>query len=155
MKFTTTLLCCFLTTLALVAQAQVPKKSEKNATDNTISLLMRLQIESMATTKGLSQEFINSQKKVDSAFNAVVKEYHNDSLFVSHLTESQRLWKLLRDSDIKAIYPNESPNYYGQINMDCIYKLLIKNNTERFAFINQWLKGTQEGDVCAGSIKFK
>lgn len=148
----TTIILGLLTT----CYGQEPEKISKNnkISSSGMEKLMAIQVEAMKETNKNLSSLKDSEKKVDSTFNAVLKEYAKDSLFISRLTEAQDLWKKHRNADIKAIYPDESPNYYGQVNTDCVCHMLIANNAERLKFLNQWLVGIREGDVCAGSIKY-
>ncbi|MEJ2882249.1 hypothetical protein [Pedobacter sp. GR22-6] len=134
---------------------QEPKKSNKdsNISATGIQRLMDLQIEAMKETSRNLSSLEASEKTLDSTFNAVLKEYAKDSLFVSRLTEAQGLWKKLRIADLKARFPVEEPLYYGQVYLDCVYGMLKSENINRTKFLNQWLVGIKEGDVCAGSLK--
>lgn len=99
-----------------------------------------------------------SNEKVDAVYRAVLKAYAKDTAFVNRLTVSQKLWKKMKDADLDMRFPvrkkNEPLNVtYGSAINTCIPQLISKMNAERINYLNQWLKGVPEGDVCAGSIK--
>jgi uncharacterized protein YecT (DUF1311 family) len=79
----------------------------------------------------------------------------NDTAFIRNLKASQRLWVQFRDAEVKMMYPDREPGYYGSIHPMCwsIYKTEL--TSERVKKLRQWLSGQEEGDSCSSSIKLK
>jgi uncharacterized protein YecT (DUF1311 family) len=97
----------------------------------------------------------------DAALNRVYKKvlevYSDDLVFLSKLKEAQRSWIKFRDAELAMMYPphDEDPMYYGSSGSMCKTMYLERLTLERMATLKRWLKGTPEGDVCSGSIKFE
>jgi len=101
---------------------------------------------------------VASNQKVDSVYVAILKEYAADTAFVTRFEKAQKLWNLTKHADIDARFPSRSNDepitvYYGQVVVDCMSSIVIEMNEQRLRYLNQWLRGIPEGDVCIGSIK--
>jgi len=107
----------------------------------------------------LSQQAISSFKNADKELNDIYKqilvEYKSDTVFIMNLKESQRLWIMFRDSELKVKYPDREPGYYGSFYQYCINSYLEQLTRERVKTLRIWIEGTEEGDVCNGSVKMK
>jgi uncharacterized protein YecT (DUF1311 family) len=66
-----------------------------------------------------------------------------------------RLWIQFRDAEMKMKYPEREDGYYGSVYPMCWSMYLTQLTTERITTLKQWLDGTEEGDVCAGSVRIK
>jgi hypothetical protein len=56
---------------------------------------------------------------------------------------------------MKMKYPDREPGYYGSVESMCWSNYLTQLTSERIKTLNQWIDGTEEGDVCAGTVKAK
>ncbi|MBW2159838.1 MAG: DUF1311 domain-containing protein [Deltaproteobacteria bacterium] len=96
--------------------------------------------------------------KADAELNRVYKKirkvYKNDKLFLQKLKVAQRAWIKFRDGHIDSLYPDDTPGYYGSVLGECICNEMTYLTTARVAQLKVWLKGTEEGDMCAGSVKW-
>ena len=96
--------------------------------------------------------------KADAELNRVYKQvramYKNDPQFLQHLKVAQRAWIKFRDAHMSARYPLD-PDYpvRGAEEKDCMCYELASLTGARTAQLEEWLKGTEEGDVCAGSLR--
>lgn len=94
--------------------------------------------------------------ELNSVYSAVLKQHASDESFVKKLKIAQRAWVAWRDAELDALYPNENPpTEYGSVFPMCRNSKLEQLTRERTKQLKQWLDGTKEGDVCAGSIPIK
>ena len=99
--------------------------------------------------------FLNADKELNQVYQTVLKEYKSDTVFIKSLRTSQKVWVQFRDAEMKMMYPDREPGYYGSIHPMCwsIYKTEL--TTERTKKLKIWLTGQEEGDSCSPSIKVK
>jgi uncharacterized protein YecT (DUF1311 family) len=88
-------------------------------------------------------------------YQAILKAYKSDASFIKNLRTSQRIWITFRDAEVKVKYPDRADGYYGTIHPLCVSLYLEELTVDRISTLTQWVKGTEEGDVCSGSIKTK
>jgi uncharacterized protein YecT (DUF1311 family) len=109
---------------------------------------------------GLNQRAADDFEKADQELNAVyrqvLKDYADDPLFIEKFKAAQRAWITLRDLELKASFPHEDePMYYGSVYPMCSAYRKAELTKERTEYLRRYGKGTQEGDVCSGSLKIK
>lgn len=115
---------------------------------------------SFGQTQGqMTQDAANTYQKTDKELNTVYQkiltEYKSDTAFIKNLKIAQRLWVRLRDAEMKAKYPDREEGYYGSVHPMCWYYYLTDLTNERIKTLKIWMMGTDEGDVCSGSVKRK
>jgi uncharacterized protein YecT (DUF1311 family) len=97
-------------------------------------------------------------EKADAEINRVYKKirkvYKNDKEFLEKLRLAQRAWIKFRDSHIRSIFPIDEPYYYGSVVNECHCWIYADLTEERTKTLKVWLQGTEEGDLCAGSVKW-
>ncbi len=107
------------------------------------------------TQTALNQNATANATKADQKLNAIctriLTEYKSDTLFTQSLKASQRIWFKFRDAELKMMYPYSEG--LGSIQPMCVSDYLEKLTNERIITLQQWITGTQEGDVCSGSLK--
>ena len=106
----------------------------------------------------MSKEASEAYKKADAELNNVYKEiitkYKSDTLFISKLRKTQRIWITYRDAEVEMKFPAENKELaYGSVYPMCKSILLKALTEERTEKLSVWLNGVEEGDVCSGSIK--
>lgn len=99
-------------------------------------------------------------KAADDELNRVYKKikviYQEDKIFLVKLQAAQKTWIKLRDADFEMKYPHaDQPRYYGSIFPSCANEFKIQLTLQRIEFLKLWLVGSEEGDVCSGSIMNK
>ena len=101
------------------------------------------------------KKFLQSDKELNQVYKQILKEYKSDTAFIKNLKASQRLWVQFRDAELKMMYPQREPGYYGSIHPMCwsIYKTDLTN--QRIKKLKLWLQGQEEGDSCSPSIILK
>jgi uncharacterized protein YecT (DUF1311 family) len=73
------------------------------------------------------QAYANYQKadkELNATYQKILKEYKTDTAFIKNLKAAQRIWVQFRDAEVKALYPDREPGYYGsttlvQIQLPC------------------------------------
>ena len=107
------------------------------------------------TQTALNQNATANATKADQKLNAIytriLTEYKSDTLFTQSLKASQRIWIKFRDAELKMMYPYTEE--LGSMQRMCVSDYLEKLTNERIKTLQQWITGTQEGDVCSGSLK--
>jgi uncharacterized protein YecT (DUF1311 family) len=94
-----------------------------------------------------------TDKKLNEVYQAILKEYKSDTEFIKNLRASQRIWITFRDAEVKVKFPDREDGYYGSIHPLCVSLYLQDLTQDRISTLNLWLKGSEEGDGCSGSIK--
>ncbi|WP_316755532.1 lysozyme inhibitor LprI family protein [Pedobacter aquatilis] len=96
-------------------------------------------------------------KKADTELNVVyqkiLKSYSRETTFIKKFRNAQRLWIQLRDAELAAKYPNRGT--YGSVAPMCESIYLETLTKDRIKFLNIWVTGIQEGEVCLGSVRMK
>jgi len=94
-----------------------------------------------------------TDKKLNEVYQAILKAYKSDTEFIKNLRVSQRIWITFRDAEVKVKFPDREDGYYGSIHPLCVSLYLEDLTKDRISTLNLWLKGSEEGDACSGSIK--
>ena len=109
------------------------------------------------TMRQLEAQAVNEYREIDEELNIAYKKillmYDDDYEFIEALRSSQRNWIKFRDSEVKMKYPKEDRLYYGSSYRMCVNYYLAELTSKRIKTLNQWIDGTEEGDVCSGSIR--
>ena len=108
-------------------------------------------------SQSIADESCDEYVKVDAELNQVYKqilsEYSADKQFIIKLKQAQRAWLAFTAAHLAALYPDPKAGAYGSVNRTCLCIVKTDLTRERIAQLREWLKGTEEGDVCAGSIR--
>jgi uncharacterized protein YecT (DUF1311 family) len=119
----------------------------------------------VSTTYSQTQSKLNetaekSSMKSDQEMEVVLKKiaflYKDKKLFLEKLRVSQECWLKFRKAQLDALYPaKDKQAAYGSVfptayasEKDALNKLRIKQ-------LMVWINGIEEGNVGAGSVKFK
>ncbi len=100
-----------------------------------------------------SKDQQKAEKELNAVYQKVLAQYKADTAFIRNLKAAQRIWLQLRNADVDAMYPPDP--LAGSVTPMCRSNAWTEITTGRTKYLKQWLNGTEEGDVCAGSIKFK
>src|ERR1700752_4324591 len=63
-------------------------------------------------------------KELNVTYQKILKEYKTDTAFIRNLKIAQKIWIQFRDAEVKAMYPDREPGYYGSIQPLCKYGYL-------------------------------
>jgi len=99
------------------------------------------------------ESYKKTDKKLNEVYQAILKAYKSDTEFIKNLRASQRIWITFRDAEVKVKFPDREAGYYGSIHPLCVSLYLEELTLDRISTLNLWLKGSEEGDGCSGSIK--
>lgn len=100
------------------------------------------------------QDFKKADDELNKVYNQIVKKYKDDKVFIAKLQKAELAWIKYRDAEIEAIYPEpykDNMMNYGCVYPMCKYMNLTEITKHRIKELKLWLKGIEEGDVCAGS----
>lgn len=98
-------------------------------------------------------EFKKSDTNLNVIYQKILARYKGDRIFVDNLKSAQRQWIKYRDAQVKVKYPTYGEGD-GTIVPMCQYYYLQGLTQSRIVELETWLNGADEGDVCAGSIKY-
>jgi uncharacterized protein YecT (DUF1311 family) len=101
------------------------------------------------------KKYLKADKELNDIYQKILKDYKQDTAFIKNLKASQKLWVQFRDAEMKVKYPDRPEGYYGSVQPMCWSIYLTQLTQERINTLREWLKGTEEGDVCSGSVMLK
>lgn len=96
-----------------------------------------------------------ADKELNTVYRKILSLYKEDTVFIAKLKESQRIWVKFRDAEVKMKYPDREAGFYGSVHPLCWSNYLEQLTYQRTEKLKEWLKGAEEGDVCAGSAMIK
>ena len=100
-----------------------------------------------------SQSLSAADKELNQVYQQVLHKYAKDTVFIGKLKAAQKAWLAFRDAELAARFPVEDKTNYGSVYPMCASNELEAMTLKRTEELREWLKGTQEGDVCAGSYQ--
>lgn len=100
-------------------------------------------------------EFEKIDKELNRIYGELQIRYKDDPEFIGRLRTAQKAWVKFRDAQLDMKFPPhpEEPNYYGSVFPMCGMLYLQELTSDRVAMLKEWLKGSDDGDVCSGSLK--
>lgn len=102
-------------------------------------------------------KFATADAELNRVYKEILRLYKDKPAFIEKLRVAQRAWIKFRDAELEALYPvgpDESAQYlYGSVFPMCWAVNKESLTRARTSTLRQWLKGTEEGDVCSGSVK--
>jgi uncharacterized protein YecT (DUF1311 family) len=97
-----------------------------------------------------------AEDELNRVYQAILSKYKDDREFLEKLRNAQRAWLTFRDAELEARFPFEDKqSHYGSGYPMCANLFLAQRTQERIKHLREWLEGTEEGDVCAGSVQYK
>lgn len=93
-----------------------------------------------------------NHEQLDAVIALINVEYKTDKQFLEKLDISQRAWQKATLSDLDLVYPEPDKSEYGSVYPICQQKYLDSEINKRILFLEQWIDGVQEGELCTGSI---
>jgi uncharacterized protein YecT (DUF1311 family) len=101
------------------------------------------------------KDFQKNDKELNTVYKKILEEYKSDTMFIKNLKIAQNIWVQLRDAEMKAKFPEEDGVSYGSVESMCWNMYKTQLTSERTKTLKLWLIGSDEGDVCSGSVKAK
>jgi uncharacterized protein YecT (DUF1311 family) len=134
--------------LALLSPAPAVGADPKNCMETATTQLQRNQC--------ASSQLKAADGELNRVYQAILKKYKNDTDFLRKLRNAQQAWLKFRDAELEAKFPlTDKRARYGSAYPMCANLFLAQRTQERIKDLRQWLDGTEEGDVCAGSVHYK
>lgn len=94
--------------------------------------------------------------ELNRVYQAILSKYKDDREFLEKLRNAQQAWLTFRDAELEAKFPVENKqSHYGSVYPMCANLFLAQRTQERIRHLREWLDGTEEGNVCAGSVQYK
>ena len=100
------------------------------------------------------RKFERADAELNQVYSKVLAEYKEDAVFIRKVKAAQRAWIAFRDAHVGSLYPEEDKREYGSAYPMCACTAKSGLTVQRTDALKRWLKGVEEGDVCAGSIRF-
>lgn len=100
-----------------------------------------------------NKEYQKTDNELNFVYQAILKNYKSDTVFIKNLKNAQRIWIQFRDAEMQAKYPGREYGYYGSIHPMCWSIYLRELTQERIKKLRVWLTGVPEGDSCTSSVK--
>lgn len=98
-------------------------------------------------------DYKKADKDLNVVYQKILKSYSNKLLFIKNFKNAQRIWIQLRDAELASKYPERGT--YGSVAPMCESIYLETLTRDRIKFLNVWINGITEGDVCLGSVRQK
>lgn len=98
-------------------------------------------------------DYQKADKELNIIYQTILREYSKKTEFIKKLKVAQRLWVQLRNAESATKYPQRGS--YGSAGAMCEALYLESLTRDRIKFLQVWLTGIPEGDVCNGSVKIK
>ena len=99
--------------------------------------------------------FKEADKKLNSLYQKILKDYADDPVFIASFKKAQRCWITFRDAQLKMKYPDREPGYYGGIQPMLETRYLTELTKDRIKALQVWIDGVQEGDLSGGTVRVK
>jgi uncharacterized protein YecT (DUF1311 family) len=99
--------------------------------------------------------FKEADKKLNSLYQKILKDYADDPVFIASFKKAQRCWIAFRDAQLKMKYPDREPGYYGSIQPMLETRYLTELTKDRIKALQVWIDGVQEGDLSGGTVRVK
>ena len=94
--------------------------------------------------------------ELNRVYQALLRQYKDNREFLEKLRKAQRAWLTFRAAELEARFPSENKQRrYGSVYPTCANVFLAQRTQERIKQLREWLDGTDEGNVCAGSVRYK
>lgn len=98
-----------------------------------------------------------AEAKMTRMLERIYREYKQDTIFIEKMKSAQAAWKNFYEAEFEAEFPlekDENPSYkYGSVYPMCFCATREKLIYERIKQLKVWIDGTEEGNVCSGSVK--
>ena len=102
------------------------------------------------------EEFAKVETEMKEVLNEIENVYRADREFLVQLRKTQKAWGKFRNTHLDALFPKEDKQgEYGTVYTMCYWMQMRAITHDRIKQLRVWLEGTDDGDVCSGSVKTK
>ena len=110
----------------------------------------------MEMNRDACEAFKAADESLDATYCRILDEYRDEEAFLLKFEAAQESWMVFRDAHLAALFPEEDPQMaYGSIFPLCRCQTLLEMTEKRIHVLEKWIDGIEEGDVCAGSIRYR
>jgi uncharacterized protein YecT (DUF1311 family) len=96
------------------------------------------------------KSYEDADKELNNVYTQIKKKYASDAVFLKELKNAQLAWIKLRDADVKMMFPDREPGFYGSMHPMCYSNYMEKLTRERTEKLRLWLGGSDNG--CTSSV---
>lgn len=108
------------------------------------------------TNQCAASQLTAADDEMDRLYRAILDQYKDDQGFLSKLQAAQQAWLAFRNAELEARFPApDKQSEYGSVYPMCSSLFLVRRTRERIAQLREWLDGVEEGEVCAGSVRYR
>ncbi|MBC8083397.1 MAG: DUF1311 domain-containing protein [Hymenobacter sp.] len=108
---------------------------------------------------GACTQFKAADQQLNALYQQLQRLYAADATFLKAFRLSQLAWLTFRDAQLEARFPtrpNEAKQLtYGSAYAMCRCSVLAELTSARNQQLQVWVRGTEEGNVCGGSVRRK
>ncbi|MEM9674880.1 MAG: lysozyme inhibitor LprI family protein [Cyclobacteriaceae bacterium] len=119
-----------------------------------LSILSYAQTQS-EISKQADKDFREVDQKLNDVYRQILYQYKSDTAFIQNLKSSQRIWIQFRGAELKVKFPDRETGVHGSIHPTCKTLYVTELTKERIDRLRTWIEGSEEGDICAGSVMRK
>lgn len=102
------------------------------------------------------KDYAKADAELNKVYKQIVREYQGQKPFLLKLQAAERAWIVFRDAELEAIFPAANKtDAYGSVYPMCRFQWLTQITKQRTSELKRWIRGSEEGDVCCGSIHNK
>jgi uncharacterized protein YecT (DUF1311 family) len=139
---------CYMAVVVLLAPTVVSGADQKECPQTAMT---QLELNQCATS-----QLKAADDELNRVYQAILRKYKENRQLLEKLRNSQRAWLTFRDAELEAKFPFENKqSHYGSVYPRCANLFLARHTQERIRHLREWLDGTEEGDVCAGSVQYR
>jgi uncharacterized protein YecT (DUF1311 family) len=73
-----------------------------------------------------AEQYKLADKELNKVYKDILSRNVADTIFIKNLKTAQRLWTKFRDAELKTMYPEREPRYYGSIH-PYVYPSTLQN----------------------------
>lgn len=100
----------------------------------------------------VAQTLAEANEELNQVYEKIQEVYNEDKTFLEKLEKAQLAWTKSRDADSVLKFPHvDEPQFYGSVFSMCSDKYKVQLTRQRVAFLQQWIIGSEGGDICRGS----
>ncbi len=101
------------------------------------------------------ESYDRAEKKLDLAYNAILKKYKSHPKFIKNFKVAHRLWEEFKLAEVSVKFPEidygDPYEKYGSAFPQCYYGFLRELVMDRTSTLHGYLAGKRDDDPCSGS----
>ena len=107
----------------------------------------------LAMNKCYGNTLSNAKQELESILVRIRVDYKTNKVFLKKLNIAQKLWNESLSADMDLKFPAENKQQrYGSVYPMCAAQYKAKLIKARINYLQAWIFGVEEGEICSGSI---